>query len=843
MKRRIIVVALVMMFGFVLASCKQTTPEVTLTSITISGADDVTLDFDATFNVLTGVTALGNDGVDYTSSITYTTTATVTNDLLDTTKVGVAAIRYDVRVDDIVAQRWRYVTVNSPQAVEGEMLVNPNFDNGTAGWDDPSVVYNADGSSLTLSNDNGALKAEVVAGANPYTPRFGQMNVPFEMGKTYEVSFDAKSSVDKTINLQVGELLSGAPYFTDFKPGLTVHKLITTDWATYSYKFTMNLDNQRGGVLFELGKIGEEQIDATMWFDNIKIEEATPDPDTTAPDFTGVAETVTILVGGTFDPLNGVSAFDVVDGDLTDNIAVTIFKNLDGGGVELATSVDTSVEGVTYTIYYSVVDSSMNVATAETTVSVVGLIFQATNLVADPSFESEFDTTTPEWALWVQDWGAAPEVTPTLDTTAGTYSLDIAGGGDASWAIQLYQDGYITLEEGQTYKLSFTASATVDRSVSVALGYDPGTGWIEYGRLNGIAVTTTDDTYEYLFTVTQPTHAVKLVFELGSQTGFADGVLTFSDVSLNALDQQPIVMNSNFDMVLAPWETWTQNWGAMPTVSFDVVNDQMVMTTDLGGDAGWAIQFNQPGIALENGKTYVLSFDAMASAARDLNVAIFVPGVYTSYLRQDGVMLTTTMATYSYEFTVAEADNAALLLSFEMGATAAFAAGSITLDNVSLVEKDNASAPQLVKNGTFDQVMYHNFFDENGNSWGYVADGVAFVVDTLGGAAYQPHYYYLIDQLAAGNYTVTFTMSSSVARDFRFNIILPDAGYASILPDTKYDFSLNADEATTVTINFTVDTPLTNVKVELDFGTLGDPLVSLPGTFTLQQLLIYPNFN
>ena len=44
----------------------------------------------------------------------------------------------------------------------------------------------------------------------------------------------------KEINLQVGELLSGAPYFTDFKPGLAISKVITTEWATYSYKFTMN---------------------------------------------------------------------------------------------------------------------------------------------------------------------------------------------------------------------------------------------------------------------------------------------------------------------------------------------------------------------------------------------------------------------------------------------------------------------------------------------------------------------------------------------------------------------------------------------------------------------------
>jgi len=712
------------------------------------------------------------------------------------------------------------------------MLVNPDFSNGTAGWDDPSVVYNADGSSMTMSVEDGALKAEVVAGANVYTPRFGQMNVPFEQGVTYQVSFEAKSSVEKTINLQVGELLSGAPYFTDFKPNQVEHRTITTEWATYSYKFTMNLDNQRGGVLFELGALGGVKVDATVWFDNITIEESTPDVDTLAPVFTGVLETVNVLVDGSYDPATGVTAYDLTDGDVTDQIVITI---VDGDGLAVS-AVDTSAEG-TYVVTYTVEDSLGNSDFATTIVNVVGLLFSDTNLVANPSFEAALDETTPEWGLWFQDWGTAPVVVQTLDTVAGTLALDITGGGDAAWAVQLSQNGYLTLETGKTYRLQFTVSAEAARSLSVAIGY--GDPWVEFGRSNGIAITTEEATYEYLFTVNQATHDVKLVFELGSQAGFADGVVTFYNVVLNELDAEPIIMNGDFSDT--GWTLWTQNWGAAPTVTQGIVNGQYEMTTDLGGDAGWAIQFNQADIALENGKTYTFSFDAMATVARDLNATIFVPGVYTSYFRQDGIMLTTEMATYSYEFTVAEADFDALLLSFEMGATAAFAAGTITLDNISLKE-NVAEAAEIIVNGTADQVVYHNFFQEGNGSMAYSTDGAIFTVDTLGGAAYVPHYYYLIDELLAGDYTVKFTMKSSVARDFRFNIILPDAGYASLLPDTKYDFALNADEMVTVTIEFTVETMLTNVKIELDFGTLGDPLVSLPGTFTLYEILLYPNY-
>lgn len=833
MKKRIIVLALVMLFGFFLASCEKTPEVPTLTSIVISGATDATLVFEAEFNILTGVTALGNDGVDYTADITYVTTSTVlAGDVLDTTKTGAHAIRYEVSVSGIVAQTWRYITVNPPQAVEGEMLVNPDFANGTAGWDDPSVVYNGDGSSMTLSVEDGALKAEVVAGSNVWTPRFGQMNVPFEQDTTYEISFDAKANVAKTINLQVGELLSSSPWFTDFKPSQTEHRLITTEWATYSYKFTMTLDNQRGGVLFELGAIAGVAVNATVWFDNITIEESTPDVDILAPVFSGVLETVNVLVDGTYDPAAGVTAFDLTDGDVTDDIVITI---VDGDGLDVL-AVDTSAEG-TYVVTYTVEDSLGNSATATTTVNVVGLIFSETNLVANPSFEAALDETTPEWGLWSQNWGAIPVVVQTLDIVAGTLALDITGGGDAAWAVQLFQEGYLTLETGKTYRLQFNASASVARSVSVAIGY--GDPWVEFGRSNGIAITTEEATYEYLFTVNQATHDVKLVFELGSQTGFADGVVTLYNVVLNELDADPIIMNGDFSDT--GWTLWTQNWGAAPTVTQGIVTGQYEMTTDLGGDAGWAIQFNQNDIALENGKTYTFSFDAKASVARDLNVAIFVPAVYTSYFRQDAIMLTTEIVTYSYEFTVTEANHDALLLSFEMGATASFVAGTVTLDNISLKETV-AEAPEIIVNGTADQVLYHNFYQEANGTMAYSTDGVIFTIDTIGGAAYVPHYYYLIDALLAGDYTFKITMKSSVARDFRFNAILPDAGYASLLPDTKYDFSLNADETTTITVNFTVEAMLTNVKIELDFGTLGDPLVSLPGTFTLYEILLYPNY-
>lgn len=76
----------------------------------------------------------------------------------------------------------------------------------------------------------------------------------------------------------------------------------------------------------------------------------------TNPVFAGVGN-VTIYVGDEFDPLEGVTASDAEDGDVTANITV-------------AGTVDTENDG-TYTLTYTVTDSDGGVATATRTVTVL----------------------------------------------------------------------------------------------------------------------------------------------------------------------------------------------------------------------------------------------------------------------------------------------------------------------------------------------------------------------------------------------------------------------------------------------------------------------------------------
>jgi hypothetical protein len=126
----------------------------------------------------------------------------------------------------------------------------------------------------------GELRLDIVAsGSQVVFPRFGQMNIPFLQGKTYKVSFDARSSVSRPMAVQVGRLLPNDPWFDDFLDHLPTlaeriyTPTLTTSMAEYSFTFTMNKNDLAGGILFGFGTIAGQTVNALIHMDNIEIVE------------------------------------------------------------------------------------------------------------------------------------------------------------------------------------------------------------------------------------------------------------------------------------------------------------------------------------------------------------------------------------------------------------------------------------------------------------------------------------------------------------------------------------------------------------------------------------------
>jgi hypothetical protein len=496
-----------------------------LVSISFQGADDTSVLYDSPFNVRTNVQAVGNNGADLSQFITFNTTSTAINRTtgdMDTKQLGLHAVRYTINYEGILAQKWRNITIPLPELPRVGMVLNGNFSYGLIGWNNPDINFIGSG-QMTISEDEGAFKAVVKAGNDPWTPRFGQMGVPFIKDETYLVSFKAKASVSKNIEVMLGELLPSDPFFTDFKPRQIQHFNLSSSWETYNFTFTMRLDNPRGGILFHLGKVAGVAVDSTLWFDDIFIEKTTPVADTVGPEITGVETTIYHPINATFYPLLGLAAYDIYEAkDYTTNIIVN-YETLSGNPV---VSPDLTLIG-TYRVRYSVSDLSNNVSQAISTLEIVDPTIIGTNLVTNPNFSNPI--VEDQWRLVVPGvFGGVATGNHNLES--GQFEISVTEGGSVPYSIQFNQTGVFSLAQGSTYLFSFTARSSVARDISLAFGIpEP---WVQYYRKNAVTLSPQMQTYQIIFTVTQATELMKLTFELGNQANFAASTIVFDNVNL-----------------------------------------------------------------------------------------------------------------------------------------------------------------------------------------------------------------------------------------------------------------------------------------------------------------------
>jgi len=281
----------------ILAACGGAEEEVVDTTAPVfSGVEDTTVLRDESFDPLAGVSATDDVDGDVTSSIEVAGT-------VDMAAVGTYFLRYSVSdAAGNTREETRYITVEVDTSELGdEMVPNGNFDLGWAIW---SATTGLEGGTAEYTVNDGVLEVDIasVAGAE-WEPRLENNGITFENGKTYEVSFDAWAEAPRPIKVQVGELLDGPPYFTDFKPGQRTIFDLGTEAENYSFKFTMGLDtNENGSLLFEMGTVlsdnlGTENVITKVYMDNVAIVEAEADPDTTGPVLSGIRESIALAVG------------------------------------------------------------------------------------------------------------------------------------------------------------------------------------------------------------------------------------------------------------------------------------------------------------------------------------------------------------------------------------------------------------------------------------------------------------------------------------------------------------------------------------------------------------------
>lgn len=156
------------------------------------------------------------------------------------------------------------------------------------------------------------------------------------------------------------------------------------------------------------------------------------------------------------------------------------------------------------------------------------------NLLKDGDFPSSSVISTSQDASWFlgqgTNWGNSAAKT---SVSGGTATVNVTTIGAETYQPQLVQYN-LALDKGMKYKLSFKASADVDRKIEVNFqqSVDP---WGSYATKE-FDITTTEKEYTFIFAMEEDTdEAAQFAFNLGQATG----TVKFSDVKLVFTTAEP----------------------------------------------------------------------------------------------------------------------------------------------------------------------------------------------------------------------------------------------------------------------------------------------------------------
>lgn len=160
-------------------------------------------------------------------------------------------------------------------ANDNNLVINGSFSSDKTGW----TTWSGEGGISAFNVVDGAAEILITsAGSEVWHTQFFQEGIPLEGGKTYEVSFKAKSTVPRQIILEYSNT-SAASEQAKFE--------ISAGWATYSAQFTVSNSNPLK-LNYLIGQtLGSDStansMPHTISFDDIVVQEVQGGPPVTPP--------------------------------------------------------------------------------------------------------------------------------------------------------------------------------------------------------------------------------------------------------------------------------------------------------------------------------------------------------------------------------------------------------------------------------------------------------------------------------------------------------------------------------------------------------------------------------
>ena len=586
------------LFGFIailslvilLAACETATtlaPTTTTTTTTVAPVGAITWAGLTDAQIVRGDTVDLLEGVTATDSIDGALTVTVSDDDAFTSALAGGYV-------------VTYTATNSTGVTETEtknftVVIRHNVANGDFAI--PSYGWNLDnpGGASTVSYVGGVATIDVTnAGNSWWGIQLNQQNMIFQEGVTYKLTFQAKSEEGRSLSAGFEDVNAG---YAMLNPGFQP-MVLTDEYQEYAVYYTADSDKTNIKVVVYLGwQMPGDEDAATIVIDDINVEIVTCANNV---DFDGVQD-VTVYSGAVdFDPLQGVTATDALDNDVTDEIDVISV---------LPTEVRA---GSAYYVTYMVTldDGSFSYYNRKVVIELAkDFEYQAVN--------GSFDNGLVGWTQDVNQTNGTGAATFT-DNGDGTVSILVTNASDAGWHIQL-QQASSTFREGETYVIRIVLKSDAARKVTIEC-VDPSNGFSQIApTLNAVQIGTDWTTYEMHFTADHDYTNAKIGLLLGDVDGLTpDNItVTVDDFQVYKYD----AYNEEFNSVVDPWN--------QDHVNAAIVDGEVVVTFVASGD-GWVAGsdpwnnqlYQSHGSELVAGHTYQIDVSLKASVARTIRIWI-----------------------------------------------------------------------------------------------------------------------------------------------------------------------------------------------------------------------------
>lgn len=590
------------------------------------GVEDVEIDLYEDFDLLEGVRAV--DGVDGELEVEVVDDDGFTNDFVTSYTITYAATN----------------SVGTRKEVERSISVTKgvNVQNGTFAYGKAYWTFDKPGGDASASFSNGVAKISAKSvGTEAWAIQLYQMGIAFEANKTYELSFDAKSTTGRSISAGFENVGANYAMMGDGYQAITLNA--NEDFKKYSIYCTPTQAVSNVKAVIYAGRNLDIDLTAArnnpidIIIDNVSVKEVNVASSENAPRFEN-ATYAAVTTKDQFDALPAVKAYDKNNNDISDKIEVV-------GEVPVSVSAETRM-----LVSYRVKDAEGNFAYTNRTVRYQIAKANKWNLINE-----DFENGTQGWTQDVNQTNGSGNAVYTASN--GEMEIDIKNGSSAGWHIQLFQTN-VSLEANSIYRMTLVAKASEVRNVTLEIS-DPSNNYaVLFSEI--YTLSTEYQTFELEY---QPTknYNVKVSLLLGGQGSNIVTVDKLGNEKITADEATQIDFRSYepYQLVNGDFKygyySWNKTIDGNANANFGASEEKLNIEV-LGNADDWQIQVSQTGLVFEANKTYRLELVASALVNTSIKVEVSnnLGGTSVVVIKKETVSLTSENATYNIEFTPTE---------------------------------------------------------------------------------------------------------------------------------------------------------------------------------------------